>query len=507
MATRAALLTGVALAGLVLAGCSGGGHPSSTGDPLLDAQNAELPMSRRVRSIEEAWAEAEAGRYERDLTRQALADEIVWSRSAHPNLRVAAMRVLLSDTAPEGELFAQDLSASLLPTEDNRDLIELISDRAAARGWRDLTPSLVRALATPVARVDDRDRPEAAALRTLGGGRPLNQTVFDVFVDPLSERERAGARAERVAMLRREAAWDLLARLDPAGDERMGLVRARLAGGSDEPTLAAVAAMADTFGVVPLTGDELSWAVSLHDPSAALNRAWWNETAGAVGRLPAAARTRLRLRHLEPIRWTARHEPSRLSMSREALLSEARARLEGRPVFQRSADSGMFGRNRSERFERNAPGLSWGDALALLAVDDALQAPAVREALYGQAESDRADETTEYGGALERVGGESRAYIAAPYLPRPMQREHDRKYVPPVELVRQTERALAHYHFQVQDLRNGSFAGPSEGDLIYAARSGRTCLVLTSVDREGSLNADYFQPDGVMVDLGLIERP
>lgn len=492
---------------LMASGCSGGGsHPSSTGDPLLDVQNTELPMSRRVKSIDEAWAEAQAGRYERDLTRKALAEEIVWDRSSHPNLRLTAMRVLVSDETPGGAEFAQDLCAALLPTEDNRDIVELVSETSARRGWTGLKPSLVRALATPVPRVEDLDRPEAAALRSLGGGQPLNNVVFDVFVEPLNDVELGGQRAERVATIRREAAWDLLARLDPTGGQRMDLVRARLASGSDEPALAAVVATTDTFGVIPVTGDELSWAVSLHDGSNASNQAWWRETSAAVARLSPQARAGLRMRHLEAIRWTAQHEPSRLSKTLAELISEASARVAGRSVYQRSADSGMFGRNPSERLDRNARGLVWGDALALLAVDDALQDPGVRASLYGQAESDRADETTEYGGALELIGA-GREYIAAPYLPRPMQREHDRKYVPPVELVRQTERALAHYHFHVQDLRNEAFAGPGEGDLIYAARSGRTCLVLTSVDRDGTLNVDYFQPNGLIVDLGLIARP
>jgi hypothetical protein len=43
-------------------------------------------------------------------------------------------------------------------------------------------------------------------------------------------------------------------------------------------------------------------------------------------------------------------------------------------------------------------------------------------------------------------------------------------------------------------------------DLAYAARQGRSCLVLTSVSSR-AINVDYYQPDGVVIDLGTITAP
>lgn len=493
-------------AAALLASCAST-HPSSTGDALLDVQNDDLPMSSRVRAIDEAWSKADAGEYDRMLTRQALAEQVVWNRDAHPQLRRTAVRSLLADRTPEGAADSVELAAALLPTEPDRDVIEQFSVAAAARGWTQLSPALVRTLAVFVPREEDRERPEATALRALHPGRPLEAIVFDIFIDPRPAEGLAPERAERQARLTRSAAWDLLARLDPDGSIRAAYLRERIARDPDDPALSALADASRDFAITPITGDELRWLMTLHDGSNRANTEWWRSCAQIIAGLDPAQRERLRLRHLEPVRWTSVHEPSRLSMSREELLMELAARLEGRPVHQRTADDGPFGRRRSERLADNAADLSWGDLLTILAVDDALGPPDVRSALFGQADADRADETTEYGGAMEIVPRvSSDAYTPVPYLPRPMHREHDRKFVPPIELLERTERALAHYHFHVQRPNNGAFAGPGEGDLITAARTGRTSLVLTSISVD-ELNVDYYQPDGARVDLGVLTRP
>ncbi|MEL7472763.1 MAG: hypothetical protein AAGK04_05535 [Planctomycetota bacterium] len=492
----------VCLGILPLSGC-GGPVRTESGDSLLDVQDEELTVSRRERAIDLAWANVESGVADRGLTRRALAEDVIWDRGTHPSLRKAAMRALLSDRTEAGEPDSIELCAALLPTESDRDLVELISKTAASRGWTGLTPSLVRSLSTHVPRVEDATRPEAAALRALHPGRSLEQTVFETFLQPVQPGADADARRlDRIADRRRGAAWDLLARLDPTGARRMDLVRQRLGRGSDDPVLLAVAACVDELGCVPLTGDELRWVVALHDTP---NQDWWTTARSNVGRLSASQREGLRVRHLEPLRWTAARESSRLNESRDTLLRELDARLADRTLIQRTADSGPFGRNRGERLRDQAGSLRWADLITILAIDDAIASSTTRRALHGQAEADHADDSTEYGGALEPVADGGMAYRAIPYLPRPTQREHDRKYIPPIELIEGTNRALAHYHFHAHRENNESFAGPGEGDLLYAARSGRSCLVFTSI-RGGGLAVDYFQPNGVVVDLGVLPR-
>jgi hypothetical protein len=50
------------------------------------------------------------------------------------------------------------------------------------------------------------------------------------------------------------------------------------------------------------------------------------------------------------------------------------------------------------------------------------------------------------------------------------------------------------------------YAGPGQGDDAYAQVLGRSCIVFTTLGKD-SMNADYYQPDGVVIDLGEIRRP
>lgn len=80
------------------------------------------------------------------------------------------------------------------------------------------------------------------------------------------------------------------------------------------------------------------------------------------------------------------------------------------------------------------------------------------------------------------------------------------KFIASEDLIASSDLALSHYHFHVQKVQNREYAGPSEGDLDYAARLGRVCVVLTSLS-EGVLNADAYFPGGYVIDLGEIARP
>jgi hypothetical protein len=116
---------------------------------------------------------------------------------------------------------------------------------------------------------------------------------------------------------------------------------------------------------------------------------------------------------------------------------------------------------------------------------------------------DRRDTTTEYGGMLAARGLDQEWAVPTLFPPRPGQREGDNKFIASDDMIRSSDRSLAHYHFHAQEERNAAYAGPSPGDLIYAARQGRNCLVLTSLG-EGEMGVDYYQPDGIVVDLGRI---
>ena len=143
--------------------------------------------------------------------------------------------------------------------------------------------------------------------------------------------------------------------------------------------------------------------------------------------------------------------------------------------------------------------MSWGDLLTVLVVDEALSDVGVRRALVGHADLDFKDKTTEYGGLLGFQADAKPRVVLFP--PRPGQRQGDQKFIASDDMLAASDLALAHYHFHAQKRQNGDYAGPSEGDMVYAARYGRTCLVLTSLG-ERELAVDLYQPDGVILDLG-----
>ena len=84
-------------------------------------------------------------------------------------------------------------------------------------------------------------------------------------------------------------------------------------------------------------------------------------------------------------------------------------------------------------------------------------------------------------------------------------REHDRKYLSPQRLIESLYTGAAHYHFHAQEFHNSDYAGPGRGDQDFANHLRFNCLVFTFIDHD-RLNADYYQHDGVVIDLGTLAR-
>ncbi|HMN42928.1 MAG TPA: hypothetical protein PKE29_18960, partial [Phycisphaerales bacterium] len=95
------------------------------------------------------------------------------------------------------------------------------------------------------------------------------------------------------------------------------------------------------------------------------------------------------------------------------------------------------------------------------------------------------------------------AFALRSYPPRTTERKDDRTFMAAEAMFKDSPRAIAHYHFHVQKPNNSDYAGPGRGDLEYATTHGRNCLVFTSV-REGVMDVDYYQNNGVVIDLGEI---
>lgn len=485
-------------------GCSSAPRVSQT--PMLDTRNPELRVSERLSAAEAAWENAGASPADREKAREIF-KSLVWSENTPRPLRLRLAEMLLEDDTPEGVADSRRFTMLRLPTEPDRAVVGMMALAAARNGWTDAGPSLVRRLAEPLPGVADTERVEALALQRLRPGETLEESVFALFVGGGGD---AGPREIDWAGRVRSDAWSVLSRLDPEGLTRARLIRTTDPAGVEDREAAAILAdmraALDELGVIPRSAAEIDWLRSLRDGSDA-NRAWWQRVSSLVATLGDEQREGLAMRHLEPLRIAGEARPVWLGESREGLLSIARERLDGRPRHRRTAELDAVNADVDERLDDWAGVMAWGDALAVLVADDAVMSPSVGATIFEQAALDRQDKQTEYGGVLEATPGAAPGQVRAVlFPPRPRDRVSDDRFIASDDMVAYSDRALAHYHMQVQKTRNTKYAGPSGGDLRYARLSGRTCLVFTSL-AEDRIAVDYYQPDGVVIDLGEIRRP
>lgn len=461
----------------------GGCASSEPADPGIVAASKEENPITREKAIRSGFEAAQAGEADRASWREQT-KSIAWLASNPARTRLVALETLLEDDPDD----TRNMVSLMLPREPAWPVIDWISATAADRGWTDLTPSLVRSWSRFVVEPPDDARPERAALLALHPNRSLTAVVFEVFATPQGD----GLLEQR----RRTDAWGLLTRIDPSLTQTREMI-ATLAPRDDDPLIEALTASAQDLKAVPQTAEQLEWLAEMRE-----HNAFWEDCRAAIARLDPAQLDRFELRHAAGVRWAAEHRPAWVTASREYLLDELRTRLSTRRVFQRYSGYAE-GQAPEERFVRNADALSWGDALLILIADEAIADESVRAALFEQVEADRRDTSTEYGGVLDAEGT---GFAAIPYPPRPAQRIGDNRFVASPELMRDGADALFHYHFHASRVSMRDYAGPGEGDEAYARTLGRSCIVLTSLGSD-SLNADYYQPDGVVIDLGEVRRP
>jgi len=505
----ASLLCLVALPAACAKGSGPGAEPEQA---AADLKNSDLQQNQRILALEQVWEAARQDPARLSVAREASKD-LIWKGGAPVQLRQKALALLLTDDSPDGQADTRKLLALRLPTEGAWPMLVDICRGIQARGssgeWKSLTASLVRSYARKVPVPPDPDRPERDALVALHPGVELERVVYEVFVRPADNG--APERPDDFAEKSRQAAWDLLGRLDPEGERRTAMIAAEA---RDEPVLKDLARSARELGVTPITGSELSWLKNLLSGKDIKNAAWWSQTSAAVALLSPEQRAGLSLRHLEAVRFAAASRSEWFAASRDVLLGELGSRLEGRRPWLKSS-SGEGGQRSREMLGDWRDRLSFGDVLSLLLIDDALRDPKIVDDLFRQADNDRADTTTEYGGVLfvkdqaptplRPDSGLGEAFMVRSYTPRPAQRVNDRTFVASEEMFAQSGRGVAHYHFHAQSDRNSEYAGPGKGDNDYADAHGRACLVFTSV-RSGIMNADYYHRGGVVIDLGEVRR-
>ncbi len=472
----------LAIAATLLSGCSGGAG-SGTTDPGMVAADREANPSAREKALRAGYEQAQSGEIDRKDWRERT-KSVAWLASNPARTRLVALDMLLLDDPEDTE----NMVGLMLPREPAWPIIDWMCQTAASREWISITPSLVRSWARPVLEPPDDERPERAAIVALYPNRQVIDVVFDVFATPADDT--------LLEQRRRTDAWALLARIDPSLTRTRALL-ATLAPRDDDQLVAALTAGADQLRAVPQTTEQLDWLTAMREQPS-----FWEESAAAIAMLDPEQLDRFELRHASAVRWAAANRPQWLVASRAELLSELSDRLGTRRIFQRYSGY-ADGQAPEERFVRNESKLSWGDALLLLIADEAIASDAIREELFEQAAADQRDTSTEYGGVIDADGA---AFKAISYPPRPSQRLGDNRFVASQDLLNASVGSLFHYHFHASHTSMREYAGPGQGDDAYARVLGRSCIVFTTLGKD-SMNADYYQPDGVVIDLGEIRRP
>ena len=486
---------------LVAVACSTLAYASalSQDDPSGDTQitlDSTAGTNKRTQALDRLWAAVEAGRTDRAAARETT-KQIIWKSSAPPPLRDAALAKLFADSSPDSKADNRKLLRLRLPTESHWPLIgamcKHIEAEAADPAWREVAGALVRSYARSVPTPPDADRPERGALLALYPGQSIEQVAFNIYLRPQGESESAPAgQAAEIVEKQRQAAWELLGRLDPDGTKRRDLLANVSA---DDPAVKPLSRAAAELRIVPVTGSELAWVKGLMDSKDPGAAEWWSTAREAVAKLAPPQATGLQLRHIEPIRWANKHKPEWLAAERATLLSELSSRLEPRRKWRKSEGLGPDELMSRELLTDWQDQLVWGDLLAILVIDEALKDQRVIDSLFTQAAADRADTSTEYGGVLFATdavplatipGGSTKprwdidttkpGFAVHGYSARPIQRVNDRTFIAPEEMFEAEGaggRALAHFHFHVQTVNNADYAGPGKGDLDYAALHGR----------------------------------
>lgn len=488
------------VATLVVAGTSGCASSGGDRDALTRVRDPKLTPPTRAEAAVEAWSQSEGVPSERDAVRKSFKD-LAWSATAPAEVRLAVIDQLLNDTDPAGLEDSRAMVRLLLPNELNRGIVAYVSSLSAERGWTDMTSAIVRQWARDVPEEPEQDRVEKRAIEKLHPGVDPARVVFGVFVDPATD---PGPYKLRWDLRTRAAAWDVLARLDTDGSMRAALLspESGIAFPVEDRTLADLRACYSELRIVPRNGEELRWLDRLRDPDRKNSMSSWARARQLVDGLRDDQRVGLRLLHIEHLRWASEHRSEWLAASKDELLSILAERLRPRATHER-AKGIEFTKQVSERLAGQEEILAWGDVICLLVLDDAVRDGRLMGAVFAQIALDRSDSSTEYGGMITSM--ETGGFAATLYPPRPSNRLGDRKFIASDDLIVSSDFALAHYHFHVQRVQNREYSGPSEGDLDYAARLGRVCLVLTSIS-EGVLNVDAYFPGGYVIDLGDVSR-
>jgi hypothetical protein len=400
---------------------------------------------------------------------------VLWSDSEPTALRLQALDRLIAYDADTFWLIAQRRIREV----DSWDVLRPLTDRMVERGDPSFTATLVRSYVRKSQILTDDQRPERDAIVALNHGISLERAVWRLCV----------TESKDIKLPVRVDAWTLTVRL--SGIER---AKALLNKTHTQTLLIRDLKEADLLGVLPINREGILWLMHVR----ALEDGQYWETSRQIihHQLHGSQPRGLELRHLSALRLI---DEADMQLGKPGMLARVQSKLATAHVTQRST-AGVARHLPSESLADHAQVLCWADLLAIDRLLEALRDRSFTSELFRQAEADMADTRTEHGGVLAIKDGRMVA------LPFPANiRRHDQKFYSSEALIQRMYTGLFHYHFHAQAYRNADYAGPGVGDLKFVETLRPSAVVFTFLDRD-TLGVDYYQPGGVVVDLGVIRR-
>ena len=375
-----------------------------------------------------------------------------------------------------------------LPRITRTDWREWVCEAIARDSWTDLTPTLIRAWARPVAgwTMASKERPERLALVSIFGEDRVADVLMQVMLDanPVT------------AVNLRTRCWELLVAEGSDETLRTLVVEAKVL--PNDGMMRDLREVERATGMLPSNREEILWARALCMSD---RETYLKEVSEAIDALPEVRRTSLEFRDLAVVHAAFKHEPELLSLDPERVIAQVQKVV--RSTERRLASPTFEGwpGTYTEALHEVAADLDWADAAALALAIKAMSVSAVVEHIFDQADRDLIDSTTEFGGvmALDDRG----RFVLKECVPR--QRQGDNQYLPPQEAFDRGYTALFHYHNHAQKYDNREYAGPHLGDFAYANSTRANCLVFTFLSSR-EMNVDFYRHGKVVVDLGSIKR-
>ncbi len=440
------------------------------GDPIAVMLDRDTDFRFRRRAAQQAQAQL------REDPRWPTALQSLLYKPAYPawQRRYAIDQLIERDEDGFHQMLAKRITAIT-----DAQTLDYVFQLARERGWPGYTAAAIRRYGRPLPGVPDADRPDRRFVELAHPDQRLEEVAFEVFAS-----QHSGA-----SIRDRAAAWEVLCRLVDRPRAESLLEQAADSG----PLVVDLKAAVAQLHVLPTTREQLLWLGHLRDP---IRRGWWERAAAMVARLGADQRSGLALRHLSIL---LNVDEAMFSLDRSALLRRLVGLIRGEHHHTPRREGAI--EHVRQDLGYGSDQLSWADLATLCLLTQALRDTSLTQHLFSQAQADRLDTSSEHGGVLDQAGGTIVAKTYAPAI-----RRHDRVFYPPQEMIDHLYTALAHYHFHAQRYANHEYAGPGRGDRAFTKRMGFNCLVFTYVGPD-HLNVDYYQPDGVVIDLGTINRP